>query len=70
MMKSNLMGLLFLSFLVGFQAQAIYDPTWERPIAQADVVPLDAQGEELSTVIGYRITLNQRDGQPLKFPLL
>lgn len=64
-MKFTGMILSVALLLVGTQAQAKYDPTWERPILTAsDMVETDRfMNEVRSDLSDVTVTLHQRDGQ-------
>ena len=60
MLKRLSLLLVVLVFGNGFWAEAIYDPTWERPILRAEIVPTS---EDMAPIYSYskgELFMNQR----------
>lgn len=56
---------LFLAFSIlwcSLSAQAIHDPSWERPILSAALIELNEAGQEIKHGLMKELTLHKRDG--------
>ncbi len=61
-MNKKLVSLMMLGSMVSaFSAFAVFDPTWERPIAVAQLVEIE-EGHEVGIGLDKELTLNRRDG--------
>lgn len=69
-MKNLMKSLVLFALIIGISAHAIFDPTWERPIYQADLTQFYTH-EMIRFPIAQHLVMHQRDGSqyPTMFTL-